>query len=120
MTMTTTPHVAQQPGPQHPRSTMTRTMTPTQHNDHDHDTTHSTKMATVTPMQHNDQDCKTTCGPATAPMTPTQCNEAHLCLPPPALLGSCLQALQSPHFRKHSLSLLWRPHSSLPCPLNFP
>src|SRR6267154_850194 len=91
-----------------------------QHNDHNCNTTHSAKMATATPMWHNNHNCDTTCSAVIAPTTPTWCNEVHLHLPSPALPGLCLQVSQSPHFRKHLLSLLWRPCSSLPCPHNFP
>ncbi len=69
---------------------------------------------------HKDGDCGTTRGIMTATATPMRHNEAHLCLPPPALLGSRLRASQSPCFCKHSLSLLRCPHSSLPLPHDFP
>src|SRR5216683_5619467 len=48
------------------------------------------------------------------------CKRTCLCIPPPVLLGSHLQALHSPHFCKHSLSMLQCPQSSLPHPHNFP
>src|SRR6266851_9867035 len=64
-------HAVQQLRPHHHRSTTTAPITPTQHNDHNCNTTHGATMAPATPIWCNNHDCDTTCSTKTVMVTTT-------------------------------------------------